>query len=59
MPGKNLIISVSSTPYPCVFDQGIITAMAQRYDLKAMVIHDNSKPCRKKGAETCTFLVSW
>jgi hypothetical protein len=59
MPGKNLILSVSHNPYPCAFDRGIITAMAQRYDTKALIIHDDSKPCRKNGAETCTYLVSW
>jgi hypothetical protein len=59
VPGKNLIISLSNNPYPCVFDKGIITSMAQQYDIKAMVIHDDSKPCRKNGAETCTYLVSW
>jgi hypothetical protein len=57
--GRNLIVSVSRNPYPCVFDRGIITAMAQRYDIKAMVFHDDSKPCRKNGSETCTYLVSW
>jgi hypothetical protein len=57
--GKNLIQSVSNNPYPCMFDKGIITAMAQKYDLKAIVFHDDSKPCRKNGAETCTYLVSW
>ncbi|MDR0585168.1 MAG: hypothetical protein LBG57_12615 [Treponema sp.] len=59
IPGKNLIRSVSNNPYPCVFDRGIISAMAQRYAAAAIVVHDDSKPCRKNGAETCTFLVSW
>ncbi|MDR2552654.1 MAG: hypothetical protein LBD31_05760 [Treponema sp.] len=59
VPGKDLIVSVSGNPYPCVFDRGIITAMVQQYDIKAMVIHDDSKPCRRNGAETCTYLVSW
>jgi hypothetical protein len=59
MPGRNFILSVSHNPYPCAFDRGIITAMAQRFDTKAIVIHDDSKPCRKNGAETCSYLVSW
>jgi hypothetical protein len=59
MPGKNLILSESHNPYPCAFDQGLITAMAQIYDIRAFIIHDDSKPCRKNGAETCTYLVSW
>ena len=59
VPGKNLIVSISNNPYPCVFDQRIIAAMIQRYDIKAIVVHDDSKPCRKNGAETCTYLISW
>jgi hypothetical protein len=59
VPGKNLIISVSHNPYPCAFDQGIIYAMARKYDTKVTVVHDDSKPCRKNGAETCTYLISW
>ncbi|MDR1956814.1 MAG: hypothetical protein LBQ30_08180 [Treponema sp.] len=53
------IISVSTNPYPCAFDHGIITAMAQQFEPYAQVIHDDSKECRKKGAESCTYIVSW
>ena len=59
VPGKNIIISVSHNPYPCEFDRGIITAMVQQHNVQAVVVHDDSKPCRKNGAETCTYLVSW
>jgi hypothetical protein len=58
VPEKKLIVSVSNTPLPCVFDRGIFTAVARKYDAKAIVIHDDSKPCRKNGAETCTYLIS-
>jgi hypothetical protein len=58
VPEKKLIISVSHNPLPCVFDRGIFTAVARKYDERAIVIHDDSKPCRKNGAETCTYLIS-
>jgi hypothetical protein len=59
VPGKSLIISRSNNPYPCAFDKGIITSMARQYDVKSFVVHDDSKPCRKNGADSCTYLVSW
>jgi hypothetical protein len=58
VPEKRLIISVNHNPLPCVFDRGIITAAARKYDPNAIVIHDDSQPCRKNGAETCTYLIS-
>ena len=51
-----------SNPYPCDFDRGIVLAMAKRFAPKGTnvkVSHDDTKPCRKKGAESCTYEVSW
>ena len=53
---------VCNNPYPCDFDRGIITAMAKRFAPsagKVRVGHDDTKPCRKNGAESCTYNVSW
>jgi hypothetical protein len=58
-PGKNLITIESTTPYPCDFDQGIIIAMAQRFQPTALLSHDASKPCRKSGGESCSYHVTW
>jgi hypothetical protein len=57
--GQNLIISVCNNPYPYSFDKGIITAMAQKFQPDAKVTHDDSKPCRKKGDDSCTYTISW
>jgi len=50
-------------PYPCDFDKGIIEAMAKRFKPAgspfAKVVHDDSVPCRKKGADSCTYYVEW
>jgi hypothetical protein len=49
-------------PFPCDFDRGIITAMTTRFapkDAVPKIQHDDSQPCRKKGAASCTYLISW
>jgi len=50
-------------PYPCEFDRGIITAMARRFSpggsRQVCVEHDDEAPCRKQGAESCTYHVRW
>lgn len=53
------ISMVCRNPYPCDFDRGIISAMAQRFQPSAIITHDMSKECRKKGADSCTFLIRW
>jgi hypothetical protein len=54
---------VCPNPYPCDFDRGIIEAVARKFKPKdslfVTVEHDDSQPCRKKGADSCTYLVSW
>lgn len=56
---KNLIISECLNPYPCAFDKGILSAMTSRFSLTATVIHDDSRPCRKNGMDSCTYIISW
>ena len=55
---------VCDNPYPCDFDRGILAALCSRFkpkgsDSYATVVHNNSKPCRKKGADSCTYLMTW
>jgi len=57
--GKNESVVVCDNPYPCDFDRGLITAMARRFQTAAFVLHDDTKPCRKKGGAACTYLVRW
>lgn len=58
-PAARRIVSVCENPYPCAFDRGIVTAMATRFEPTSKVVHDDSKPCRRKGAESCTYIVTW
>jgi hypothetical protein len=54
---------ICRNPYPCAFDRGIITAMAKRFKLQENIMpsvkHDDSAPCRNRGADSCTYTVNW
>jgi hypothetical protein len=55
---KPRIVSRCDNPYPCAFDQGILTSMTQRFARSGRVEHAPGD-CRKQGAETCTYVVTW
>jgi hypothetical protein len=57
--GEKKIISVCENPYPCDFDRGIITALANRFERVSRVSHDDSAPCRKNGADSCKYIITW
>jgi len=52
---------VINTPYPCEFDTGYLRGLCKRFlkETAVQVEHVESKPCRKKGAESCTYLINW
>ncbi len=60
-PGEvpRMLVSVCKNPYPCAFDRGILTSMAVKFEPHAKVVHDDRRPCRKKGADSCTYLIVW
>jgi len=55
---KNVVRSVCKNPYPCSFDEGILTAMARRFDLRASVRHEGG-PCRRNGEDECAYTVTF
>jgi predicted hydrocarbon binding protein len=55
----NKIVCVCENPYPCDFDRGIISAMANRFEKQARTVHDAEAPCRKKGADSCSYVIWW
>jgi len=61
--GERSAKMVCSNPYPCDFDRGIIVAMAKKFrPADALIIkvrHDDLAPCRKKGADSCTYIIEW
>lgn len=56
---KKIIICECNNPYPCKFDYGIISSMARKFELTVHVSHDDSKPCRKNEADSCTYIITW
>ena len=52
---------VINTPYPCEFDTGYLRGMCKRFlkETAVQIAHDVTKPCRKDGADSCTYLVTW
>ncbi|MBT8225353.1 MAG: hypothetical protein HKP61_23195 [Dactylosporangium sp.] len=54
---------VCENPYPCDFDRGIVLGTATKYKPATSgavrVSHDDTQPCRKKGARSCTYQIDW
>jgi hypothetical protein len=54
---------VCTTPYSCELERGMIDAVCQKFKTKevafVIVEHVDRLPCRRQGANSCTYLVSW
>ena len=49
-------------PYPCDFDRGIISALAERFEPEGSLVdvrHEEDAPCKKQGADSCVYTISW
>jgi len=60
--GENSIDMVCKNPYPCLFDYGLIYGLVRRFrpeNVRFVVQHDDDAPCRQKGADSCTYHISW
>lgn len=57
--GPRTAVMVCDTPYPSDFDRGIIAGVARRFRPNATAVLDESKPSRKGGGESCTYIISW
>lgn len=60
--GSNHAIMRCHNPYPCEFDRGIISAMAERFrpDARRHVrVEHVEGECRKHGDEVCLYRVEW
>ncbi len=56
--GENRILSECRTPYPCPMDEGIVFAMARRFEPTATVTHATAE-CRSHGDSACTYAITW
>ncbi len=59
VPHQRKILCQCETPHPCAFDRGLLTAMAQRYESNARLVHDYSGICRSSLGERCTYVITW
>lgn len=54
---------VCHTPYPSKFEEGLIVQIVRKFkpegSIRTKVELDETKETRRKGAETCTFKISW
>jgi hypothetical protein len=57
--GERKIVSVCDNPYPCDFDRGILSEIASKFERASRVTHNDQAPCRKNGADTCTYTITW
>ena len=58
MGAQKLVRSRCHNPYPCSFDEGILTAMARRFDLRASVRHESGS-CRRNGDDACVYTIHY
>ncbi len=56
--GEKRLVCVGETPYPCPFEEGLVTALAHLFIPTATVVHDKAG-CRAKGANSCKYTVTW
>jgi len=59
LTGPNSAGMVCDNPYPSEFDRGILTTLSRRFQSRAEVKLDKSKPSRTDGAESCTYIITW
>jgi hypothetical protein len=56
-------IMVCNNPYPSDFDRGIISTMVRKFVPSTSFIYDvqldSSKETRLKGADSCTYIITW
>ncbi len=57
--GDRCIAMTCDTPYASEYDRGIITGTARRFKPAAEVTLDESRPTRRRGADSCTYIVRW
>jgi hypothetical protein len=60
--GEHRVMMECKNPYPSDFDRGIIVAMAREFaPVRTLpsVSLDITRPSRKTGGESCTFVISW
>lgn len=55
--GERSALLRSENPYPCPFEEGVITAMAKLFEPRVRVMHEDG--CRENGSRHCSYNVTW
>jgi hypothetical protein len=52
----------ASTPFPCSLTRGYLETLARRFAppgaLDVLILHKEDEPCRRNGANTCTYVIT-
>lgn len=59
IPGINKAICTSTTCFPTYYELGLVEGFARKFQPKAVVTLDKSKPMKKYSGESNTFVVNW
>ncbi len=57
--GERKAVCICENPYPCRFDVGLLSTLAKLFEPTATLTHDASQPCRGKGGDSCTYVITW
>jgi hypothetical protein len=57
--GERRVMITAPGPFPCEFNRGIVAGLAQRFQPRARVVLDASRPGLKDGAAVSTYIVTW
>ncbi len=55
-------VVIARNPFPCDFDYGILSSLCRRFlppGTSFTVKHDDTCECRKDGADSCTYHITW
>jgi hypothetical protein len=47
----------ATNPYPCAFDKGMLFGALRKLQVVGAILHDDTLPCRKRGHESCVYVV--
>lgn len=54
---------VSNCPHPCEYSRGVLEGLVGRFKIDGaidiLVRHDDEAPCKKDGADSCTYIITW
>lgn len=57
--GERDMVVTAPGPFPCALSRGIVTGLAQRFEPRASVRLDTTRPSLSTGAAASTYLVRW